>query len=176
MEFVFDKSSKDSKKMISFFVEMNDTADEVSQIPKQLKDVKYYEAVYRCYYKDKVYKYYFTKNPNEAYYVDPQRNTYNIDSEMAIKFLSSRYAESIYESAVEPELTVSNMSVLAPYSINWKYKAGAGDFVSTTYKGNKVDSTEYPVSGSLQLAFTNQPDHITVKIMHGEILSEEFFQ
>lgn len=167
-EFVFDKSGKDSKKMISFFVEMNDTADEVSQIPKQLKDVKYYEAVYRCYNKDKVYKYYFTKNPNEAYYVDPQRNTYNIDSELAIKFLSSRYAESIYESAVEPELTVSNMSVLAPYSINWKYKAGAGDFVSTTYKGDKVDSTEYPVSGSLQLAFTNQPDHITVKIMHGE--------
>lgn len=167
-EFVFDKSSKESKDVISFFVEMNDSSNQVPDLPDQLKKIECYKAVYRSYNKDKVYKYYFTTNPNEAYYVDAKNKTYSIPSEKAVEFLSMNYSESSYTASVEPELTVSNISVLEPYDIDWKYKAGKGEFISTSYSGNQDLSAKYPVSGSLQLSFTNQPDYVTVKIMQGE--------
>lgn len=167
-KFVFDKSKKEYKEMIAFFVDMNDTAKSVPSLPNQLKDTPYYETVYRSYNKDKVYKYYFTTNPNEAYYVDAQNKTFSITSEKAIEFLSMKYAESSFEASTEPELTVSNMSVLEPFNIDWKYKAGAGEFISTSYSGKQDASSQYPVSGSLQLAFTNDPDYVTVKIMQGD--------
>lgn len=167
-EFVFDKKTEDSKKMITFFINMNDGAKSVPALPDQLKGTEYYEGVYRSYNKDKVYKYYFNGNPNEAYYVDAQSNVFSIAPEAAMEFLSMNYAESTFPASVEPELTVSNMSVLEPFTMNWKYKAGNGEFVSTSYRGSQDVSSAYPVSGSLQLSFTNQPDYVTVKIVNGE--------
>ena len=166
--FVFDKSTKESKNVIAFFVEMNDTAEQVNALPDQIKRLDCFEAVYRSYNKDKVYKYYFTGNPDEAYYVDAQNKAYSIKKPQAVEFLSQYYAESCYEASTEPELTVSNMTVLEPYDIDWRYKAGGGKFVSTSYDGKQDASAKYPVSGSLQLSFTNQPDYITVKIKQGE--------
>lgn len=172
--FVFDKKSDDketaskAKEIISFFVGMNDSAKKVAELPEQVKNNQYYEAVYKSYNKDKVYKYYFTGNPNEAYYIDAQNKTYSITAEKATEFLSMSYAESTFEASTEPELTVSNMSVLEPFDITWKYKAGNGEFISTSYSGNQDSSSVFPVSGSLQLNFTNQPDYVTVKIYNGE--------
>ena len=167
-KFVFDKKSDESKKMIEFFVKMNDGAKQVSDLPDQLKDSAYYEGVYRCFNKDRVYKYYFNGNPNEAYYVDARNKTYSIAPAIAMEFLSMNYSESTYPSATEPELTVSNMEVLQPYNMDWKYKACNGEFINSSYSGKQEDSAEFPVSGSLQLSFTNQPDYITVKILHGD--------
>ena len=116
-KFVFDKESKESKQMIAFFVEMNDTAKEVPSLPAQMKKMEHYKAVYRSYNKDKEYKYYFTTNPEEAYYIDAQNKTYSISTQKAVEFLSMQYAESTYEASTEPELTVSNMSILEPYNI-----------------------------------------------------------
>ena len=176
-EYVFDKTTKESKKVIGFFVEMNDGAKQVSELPDQVKDNQYYKAVYRSYNKDKVYEYYFTDNPDEAYYVDPQKKTYSISSKTAVEFLKMPYAESTYAASEEPELTVSNLRVLEPFNIDWKYKAGGGEYVSTAYTGMQDDSSQYPVSGSLQLSFTNQPDYITVKILHnGEELFNDIYE
>ena len=44
-KFVFDKKSDESKKMISFFVKMNDGAKQVSDLPDQIKDSQYFEGV-----------------------------------------------------------------------------------------------------------------------------------
>jgi len=166
--YAFDKKDENAKNVISFFIEMNDSAERVDELPKQLKQNKYFEAKYRSHNKDKVYKYYFTTNPSEAYFVDSHKRVYSIDSEKAIDFLTTEYAASLYESSKQPELKVSNMSVLEPYSINWKYKAGAGEFVPASYTGSNDKSAKYPVSGSLQLDFTNQPDYVTVKITEGD--------
>lgn len=167
-DFVFNKQSTEGKDMISFFVEMNDASKEVPELPDQLKSIDCYKAVYRCYNKDKVYRYYFTDNPNEAYYVDAQHKTYSIPADKAVEFLSTKFAESTYPASAEPRLTVSKMSILEPYNMDWKYKAGAGDYISTSYTGTPDASSQYPVSGSLQLEFTNQPDYVTVIIKQGE--------
>ncbi len=169
-EFFFDKKSDESKKMISFFIKMNDGAKKVEGLPDQLKDSPYYEGVYKSYNKDKLYKYYFNGNPNEAYYVDAHNRTFSIAPETAMEFLSMKYSESTYPAATEPELTVSNTGVLAPFSMEWKYKACNGEFVTSSDNGTLDKSKEFPVSGSLQLSFTNQPDYITVKITNGEEL------
>ncbi len=166
-QFVFDKESKESKKILSFFIDMNDNAKEVKSLPAQLKGNDYYKATYRSYNKDKVYKYYFTEDPEEAYYVDANRDVFSIREKDAIEFLSMKYAESTYPSSVEPELTVSGMSKLAPYSMDWRYKAGGGEYIATSYTGTKDSSSVYPVSGRLMLDFTNEPDNITVKIKDG---------
>lgn len=167
-KFVFDKKSEESKEMISFFINMNDEAKQVSELPDQLKNSPYYEGVYRSYNKDKHYKYYFNGNPDEAYYVDARNKTYSINPDTAIKFLSMKYSESTYEAATEPELTVSNMKVLEPFNMAWKYKACNGEYVNSSYTGNKDMTATFPVSGSLQLDFTNQPDYVTVKITNGD--------
>ena len=167
--FVFDKNEKESKEMLSFFIEMNDSSKQIDSLPNQLKDSEYYKAVYRSFNKDKEYKYYFTDNPAEAYYVDSRNITYRIPAEKSIKFLSMKYSESSFEASKEPELTVSNQTVLEPHNIDWKYKAGNGEFISTSYAGSPETTAEYPVSGQLQLSFSeHQPDSINVKILHGE--------
>ena len=167
-KFVFDKKEKESKEMLSFFIKMNDGAKEVSELPDQLKSNPPYKAVYRSYNKDKVYKYYFTNNPEEAYYVDAQNDIFRINAETAAEFLSTKYAASSYEASEQPKLTVSKQSVLDPFNIEWKYRAGAGEFVSTAYTGSASDKSEFPVSGNLQLDFSNQPDYVTVQIKNGD--------
>ena len=175
--FFFDKNSKESKDMISFFINMNDTAKEVKELPDQLKNNDYYKATYKSYNKDRVYKYYFTQDPNEAYYVDARNNVFSITDKKAIEFLSMKYAESTYESAIEPELTVSNMDKLEPYTIDWKYKAGGGQFISTSYAGNGDASSSFPVSGNLILNFTNQPDYVNVKITNNnEVIFNDIYE
>ena len=176
-EFVFDKKSAESKSVLSFFIDMNNDAKEVRELPDQIKGNPYYKAVYRSYNKDKVYKYYFTSNPNEAYYVDARNNVYSINAESATEFLSTKYAASTYAASKQPELTVSKMSVLEPYSIDWRYKAGSGDYVSIPYTGSQNNNVSYPVSGNLQLEFTNQPDYLTVKISNGdEVIYNDIYE
>lgn len=169
-KFVFDKKSKESKDVISFFIDMNDGAKKVSELPDQLKDSPYYEGVYKSYNKDKLYKYYFNGNPNDAYYVDAHNRTYSISPETAMEFLSMKYSESTYPAATEPVLTVSNTGVLEPFSMDWRYKSASGEYVGSTEKGTLDNSKAFPVSGSLQLSFTNEPDYITVKITDGSEL------
>ncbi len=175
--FVFDKESKESKDMIEFFINMNDSAEKVAELPDQLKKTEYYSATYKSYNKDKEYKYFFTSNPNEAYYVDAHNRTYRITPENATAFLAMSYAESTFESATEPELTVSNTGVLEPVNIDWKYKAGGGKYISTSYKGNANVDESFPVSGGLSLSFSNTPDYINVKITKGdEVIFNDIYE
>ena len=167
-KFVFDKKSEESKEMISFFISMNNGAKQVPGLPDQLKDSEYYEGVYRSHNKDRLYKYYFSENPDEAYYVDSSNRTYSISSDDAVKFLSMNYSESTYSASTEPELTVSDTGILEPVSMDWKYKAYNGEFISSSYSGNADVDASFPVSGRLNLSFTNQPDYLTVKIINGQ--------
>jgi len=165
--FVFDKKTEDSKEMIRFFVEMNDHAKTVSELPSQLRDSKYYEAVYSSYNKDKKYKYYFVPDGLESYFIDPQGKVYNIKKDDASRFLSTKYAESLYPAAYTPTLKVSDSSILPPTTIDWKYKTASGSFLPASYTGNGNTPVSYPVSGNLNLAFSVEPDYVNIKITEG---------
>ncbi len=179
-EFVFDKNNSETeseKQLLSFFIDMNDSAKKVAELPKQMKDSSCYEAVYKTYNKDRVYRYYFTTNPNEAYYVDSKDNAFSIDVKKATEFLAMKYSESSYEAAKEPVLTVSNNTVAEPTSIKWLYKTQDNKYVQTSYIGTDKPSADVSVSGNFVLDFTNKPDYINVKIKKGdEILFDDVYE
>ncbi len=179
-EFVYDKTSTENngdKELLSFFIDMNNGAKEVSELPKQMKNSKYYEGVYKTYNKDRVYKYYFTTNPEEAYYVDSNEKAFSIDSKKAAEFLSMKYAESSFESAKEPVLTVKGNDVAKPVSMKWMYKVEKDKYIQTSYTGENAPSADVSVSGTLVLDFSNKPDYTNVKLKKGdEIIFDDIYE
>lgn len=179
-EFVYDKTAAENngdKELLSFFIDMNNGAKEVSELPKQMKNSKYYEGVYKTYNKDRVYKYYFTTNPEEAYYVDSNEKAFSIDSKKAAEFLSMKYAESSFESAKEPVLTVKGNDVANPVNMKWMYKVDKDKYIQTSYTGENAPSADVNVSGTLVLDFSNKPDYTNVKLKKGdEIIFDDIYE
>lgn len=181
-EYVFDKiaekeeDSKEAKKMISFFIEMNDSATEVATLPEPLKGSSYFTAVYRSYNKDRTYKYYFSTGSEESYYIDDENNTYRIAAEKSEAFLNMNYAESLYSAATEPVLTLADSSTVVPCTMTWKYKTKTGNYVQTPFTGENNDSLAFPIAGSLGLNFSIEPDYVSVKVTrNGNVLFDGMY-
>ena len=179
-EFIFDKNSSennDDKELLSFFIDLNDSSKEVSELPKQMKNSKFYEGVYKTYNKDKIYKYYFTTNPEEAYYVDSNENAFRIDAKKAAEFLSMKYAESSFESAKEPTLTIMGNDVAEPTFMKWMYKVQQGKYSQTSFTGTNTTSDDVSVSGTFVLDFSTKPDYVNVKLKKGdEIIFDDVYE
>ena len=167
-EYFFDKNSTDdkgeSKKMISFFISMNDKSKSVASIPQEVTELGYMTATYNSYNKDRVYKYYFTSDPASCFFADDHNKYYSISSEDAKEFLLGKYSESVYEGALEPTLTLADGSVVKPSNIQWMYKNLNSEYVPTYSSGDHETSQSFPIAGGLKLNFTEEPDYITVKI------------
>lgn len=165
----------ESNDMIDFFLEMNRASAKVSALPDLLMGSRFFRVTLSSAQKQTVYRYYFSTEAADAYYQTEAGETYKIPTEFASKFVESKYAASLYESAAVPVLSVSSQQSVLPQYAEWWYENSAGE---TVRADTKTESGAQSVSleGGLELLFSVEPDYFNVKLTDestGEVVFDD---
>ncbi len=177
--YTFEKESgQDAERMILFFVNMQKNAAKIVALPDSLTGQQYFKVTLSTSVKDADYAYYFDPNPQACYFVDPEGLVYQIAEADATEFIGTEYAESIYEAAAMPVLTLSGDHVVSPDTAEWRYKNYTGDYViSDTSSQVSTNVENYSLEGGFELAFDQDPDYFSLKIQNdnGEMLYDGMY-
>ncbi len=177
--YTFEKESgQDAERMILFFINMQKNATKIVALPDSLTGVQYFKVTLSTSVKDADFSYYFDPNPQACYFVDPEGLVYQIAEADATEFIGTEYAESIYEAAAMPVLTLSGDHQVSPDAAEWRYKNYTGDYViSDTSSQVSTNVENYSLEGGFELAFDQDPDYFALKIQNdnGEMLYDGMY-
>ncbi len=178
-QYVFQRSEGDAAEdMILFFLNMQKNATKIVALPDSLTGEQYFKVTLANSVKQNNYQYYFDPNPQACYFVDPDGMVYQIAEKDAREFIGTEYAESIYEAAAMPVLTLSGDHVVAPDAAEWRYKNYTGEYVvSDTSSMVSADVESYSLEGGFELLFDQDPDYFALKIHddRGELLYDGMY-
>ncbi|MBE6598588.1 MAG: M23 family metallopeptidase [Ruminococcaceae bacterium] len=176
--FVREEEDDEAAQLISFFMEMNQNATPIVALPDSLMTEKCYRVTISTSIKDESYMYYFSPDPTTNYFVSQTGGVYHIAEADAKRFISTVYAESIYETSSVPALTLSGMYSVTPDTAKWQYKNYTGEYVDSDTAEMVFTETEYyELEGGFNLDFDVEPDYFNVKIVDsvGNILFDDYY-
>lgn len=115
---------------------------------------------------ESTFTYYLSSDPKKCYYTDEKNHAYRIAKPAAEAFLNSDYAESIYDLAVPPVLTIGNTEI-TPYTVDWNYKTVGGvlKHSSKSYSDKNEVTTFEKFMVSFMLDASLAPDEIALKVL-----------
>jgi len=165
-QFLFERDAgEEEENMILFFLRLQENATKIVALPDSLTGEQYFKVTLANNVKDASYAFYFDPNPQACYYVDPEGLVYQIAEKDAREFIGTEYAESIYEAAAMPVLTLSGDHVVTPDAAEWRYKNYTGSYViSDTSEMVSAEQENYSLEGGFELLFDQDPDYFAVKI------------
>lgn len=164
--FTREKEGDEASNLIAFFMQMNANATRIAGLPDSLLTEKCFKVTISTSIKDEEYLYYFSPDPTTNYYTASDGTAYHIAEEDASQFITTIYAESIYETSSMPVLTLSNMYSVTPDSAVWQYKNYTGEYVDSDTSEMTFDSVEnYELEGGFDLSFDVEPDYFNIKIV-----------
>ncbi len=161
----FSSSDSDEKKLIDLFLDINETAKNVQNLPEELLDTPHYTVTYYSYDLETDYEYYFSKTkPSNSYFVDHLGNVSRIDAPLTIEFLDSEYSYALYSSASTPaELKVQNETLL-PSELDWYYYTySAARHKAKHPLASTVDTIDLSYA-DIPMSFSIQPSSCFVEI------------
>ena len=177
--YLFEKGAgEDAENMILFFLNMQKNATKIVALPDSLTGEQYFKVTISNSVKDNSYQYYFDPDPQACYFVDPDGLVYQIAEQDAREFIGTEYAESIYEAAAMPVLTLSGDHIVSPDTAEWRYKNYTGEYViSDTSSMVSADVENYSLEGGFELLFDQEPDYFAVKIQNdaGELIYDGMY-
>ena len=169
--YTFDKNSSDKQEseqaeaLISFFSKLNKNAAPITALPDSLLGARFYKVTLANVATTESYEYYFSSDPTTCYYRAQNGNTFKIAEDDAKTFLGTTYAESVYNDAAMPVLTVAHTQPAVPDTAIWQYKNFSGEFVdANTSEVVKNEVEEYELAGGLDLTFDIEPDYCSVNV------------
>ena len=109
---------------------------------------------------------YFSLTDGTGYAVEANGSTYSITHKDSLKFLSSPYAESLYENAIPPSLLTADGDTVLPASISWKYRNVDGELLTAERNRQTSTTDTYSVAESISLSFSTQPDKLTASVFN----------
>lgn len=168
-EFVFKKDTDEGKAVISQLQQMIDQSEEIPSLPEAISGDSFYKVTFSVDKLETVYQFYFSADGKDTYLVNSEGKAKRVTAALTEQFLATDFAQSIYPASHAPVLTLSGEHKVLPVtsgadSSSWMYKNSAGTFVASAFDGAKGDEV-YDVEGGLSLAFNNEPDNLTVKIV-----------
>jgi len=164
--------------MILFFVGLRERATKIAGLPDSLTGEQSFVVTISSNVKNESYQFYFSPDPTTNYYVSPTGQAYKLAEADAANFINTVYAESIYEAATMPVLTLSGEHVVTPDAAVWQYKNYTGNYVdSDTSSFISADVESYSLEGGFDLAFDQTPDYFTIKITDpfGSVLYDDIY-
>ena len=177
--YLFERNAgDDAENMILFFLKMQANATKIVALPDSLTGEQYFKVTLSNSVKQNSYQYYFDPNPQACYFVDPDGLVYQIAEKDAREFIGTEYAESIYEAAAMPVLTLSGDHTVIPDTAEWRYKNYTGEYVlSDTSAAVSADVESYSLEGGFELLFDQDPDYFALKIHDdkGELLYDGMY-
>lgn len=180
-EYTFSKDTEDEKTVIQMFVDMNDGATSVGQLPEPLFDKPFYLVVMSNGSMESTYQYYFSSSSAEAYYMDGNGKAFKLSEAAAEGFLQTEWAASIYEDSKVPVMTVSGSdNSVSPGSASWFYKDYTGKFAALDCSSFTIsENAVYSIEGGIVMDFDIDPDyfHVTVEnAADGEKLFDDLYE
>ncbi|MBE6540921.1 MAG: M23 family metallopeptidase [Ruminococcaceae bacterium] len=172
-----ETDGEEAEALIKFFLTMKKNSQAIPALPTSLTGEKCYVVTVSSNVKKESYECYFSQDPATNYFVSNNGTAHKISEEDAKQFITSVYAESLYDDSTIPTLLLSHEYYVTPDSAIWQYKNYTGDYVD-----RNVDELINPVmesfeiEGGLDLAFSHNPDYCTVKVTdakNGSVLFED---
>lgn len=160
-----EESGDRADQLIRFFLNMREKAQPIVALPDSLMGQKFFIVKISTTVKSESFEFYFSTDPTANYFRAQDGTTYKINESDAAQFITSEYAESLYEQSAMPVLTLSGAYDVTPDHAVWQYKNYTGDYVDSDVSSLVSDSVEtYEIEGGLQLSFDSNPDNCSVVI------------
>ena len=177
---VFQRNdSEEAENMIDFFLKMRNNASEIVGLPDSLTGKIPFKVTISSRVKQETYLFYFNPDPTTNYFQDPNGKAYQIKESDATAFITTEYAESIYETATMPVLTLSNTYSVAPDQAIWQYKNYTGLYVDSDVSASVEQKIEdYALEGGFDLQFDVRPDYFMVRVTddEGKLLFDDVYE
>ncbi len=164
----------ESSSLVYIFDSIIGTLSETEKAPDLSS---YKKELYAIIIKEGVtyeHKYYFSDKEDNSYCVNNDGKIYRISNQNSIAFMSSKYAEVLYDNSNPPNLLTTSNDIVLPINADWKYKDAYGNIL-TASKFDTADNTDitYDMAGVLGLDFEVEPEKCNVKIYKSGIIEQE---
>ncbi|MBQ3257474.1 MAG: M23 family metallopeptidase [Oscillospiraceae bacterium] len=156
---------EEAEALINFFLSMKEKSQPIVALPDSLMGEKCYVVSIANNVRAESYEFYFSQDPTTNYFSASDGTTYKINEEDAKQFITSVYAESLYDDSTMPTLLLSHEYNVTPDRAVWQYKNYTGEYVDRDV--TQIVSSEvelYELEGGLDLSFSHDPDYCSVKI------------
>ncbi len=177
-EYVREEEDDEASRLIRFFMEMNQRAVQISTLPDSLTGEKCFKVSMSTTAKSEDYLYYFSVDPTTNYYVAQDGRVYHIAEADAKQFITTVYAESLYETAALPVMTIGGAYTAVPDSAVWQYKNYTGEYIDAdTAELVSAAAEQYELESTFALDFDVEPDYFNVTITDeaGNVLFDDFY-
>ena len=165
----------EADQLISYFLGLAEKSQKIVALPDAIMTQKFFKVTISTPVRDESYEFYFSIDPSTNYFISPSGHYYKISEADATEFITSPYAECIYDNSTIPALTISGTATVTPDYATWKYKNYTGTYVEAD-TADLVSNTQetYSVEGGLDLEFDIVPDLSSVKVVDsdGSVLYE----
>ena len=170
-----EEEGDEADDLIKYFLDLKEDSQKISALPDSLMGEKFFKVTISTSVREESYSFYFSPDPSTNYFVAPNGSTYKISEKDATKFITTKYAESIYDNSTIPALTLSGIIGVSPDTATWKYKNYTGEYVEAdTETLTSPESETHSVEGGLDLEFDIVPDYSSVRVTDsdGSVLYE----
>lgn len=171
-----EENGDEADALIRFFISMKEKASPIVALPDSLMGEKFYKVTISSNVREESYEFYFSQDPATNYFRAADGTTYKISEDDAKQFITSVYAESLYDDSTIPTLTLSHEYNVTPDKAVWQYKNYTGDYVDRDVSEIVNSAVEtYDLEGGLDLSFSHDPDYCSVTVTDnaGEVLYED---
>ncbi len=151
--------------LIKYFLSVKQNASPIASLPDSLLDKQFFKVTISTKVRDEIYEFYFSPDPSTNYFRAPDGQTYKMSEADAEIFITTEYAESLYETSAMPILVLSNTYTVTPDKAIWQYKNYTGSYVDSDVSDLVAEAVErYEIEGGLDLKFDVNPDFCSVRI------------
>ena len=112
---------------------------------------------------------YFLKENDTGYFINNGK-CYLISKKLNNEFLSTAYAEILYPHATPFSLTTIDNDVITPKSVDWKYKAVNGKYLTAENLKTTDKLKTYEITGALEVIFEVLPSSASVHVYNNDEL------
>ncbi|MBQ7599995.1 MAG: M23 family metallopeptidase [Clostridia bacterium] len=160
-----EKDGDEADSLIKYFLGLSEKSTKIVALPDSLMSAKSYKVTVASNLRQENFEFYFSPDPTTNYFVNSKGTAYKMTDADATAFITSKYAESIYDNSTIPTLTLSGRITVSPDSAEWKYKNYTGAYVDADTSSLVVERNEtYSVEGGLELGFDLKPDFSQIKV------------
>lgn len=160
---------RDAEKdgLVLLFSPITESLNESTAIPDTIDRSNRFHAVVKYMNTVKAYDFYFSVD-DVVGYCSYNSNSYKLAGSDTEKFLSSRFAESLYGESVAPMMYSISGDVIVPMSVSWNYKTVTGYYNSSVGDIVEKDVLTYDMSGALGIYFDREPDKCLVTVFRND--------
>ncbi len=165
-----EQEGDEADTLIDYFLGLKQKAQSIVALPDSLMGEKcFHVSLSTSVGKKDSFEFYFSPDPSTNYFVASDGSAYKMDEEDAKTFITTQYAESIYDNSTIPTLTLSGKHVVQPDNGTWQYKNFTGEYVDADVTALVFANEEsYELEGGLNLTFDLDPDLCEVDILSSD--------